>query len=63
MPSRNPPKALRQPREGMVEDFRTTLRSDPAVMASHESYSSIYAPIRSEKVVSPGFPEIYKLQR
>ncbi len=46
-----------------MEDFRTTLRSDPAVMASHESYSSIYAPIRSEKVVSPGFPEIYKLQR
>ena len=44
-------------------DFRTTQPSDPAVMASHESYSSTYAPIRSEKVVSPGFPEIYKLQR
>ena len=35
----NPPKALRQPREGMMEDFRTTLRSDPAVMASHEATS------------------------
>ena len=46
-----------------MEDFRTTQPSDPAVMASHESYSSTYAPIRSEKVVSPGFPEIYKLQR
>ena len=42
-----------------MEDFRTTQPSDPAVMASHESYSITYAPIRSEKVVSPGFPEIY----
>ena len=31
---------------GTLVDFRTTLRSDPAVMASHESYSSIYAPMR-----------------
>ena len=36
----NPPKALRQPREGTMEDLRTTQQSDPAVMASHESYSS-----------------------